>query len=239
MRTLIILTLAVSLTGCSWLRTRRPMFGGSQTLNVTSCEQKGDTLHVTVQEPCGPQVACAPGKVCLPGKACGPVAGGSVGCRKCLTLGWLRIPIPFPKIERVPVCQQVVPGCAPNGCNPSAIPVLPPAGEQAVPVPVIPAPKEAVTTQMEDRTRQLEDQVRRLRRVLQQQQTVINSTPEADTTRPQTPILPPPQRWGPEDGVPAFTQSPIEQLSGSSTQRSANAEPWPYSPQNPHRRAVR
>ena len=238
MRTVILCTLAVSMTGCSCLRGGRPIFGGSQTLNVTSCEQKGDTLHVTVQEPCGPQAclpkkscrpgkACSLGKVCLPRKTCGTVAG----CRKCLTLGWLRIPIPFPKIERVPVCQQVV---VPSNGTMNAIPVLPPDGESAVPVPV-----PSATTQVEDRTRQLEDQVRRLRNVLQQQQTAISSRQSQPQARPDTPMLPPPRRWGPEDGVPAFTGSPIEQLSGSSSPRSAHAEPWPYSPQNPHRRPVR
>jgi len=90
---------------------------------------------------------------------------------------------------------------------------------------------------MENRARQLEDQVSRLREVLNRQQT---GTSYGKTPSPaDVPILQALQRWGPEDGVPAFTQSPIEQLSGKSRPRSASVEQWPYSPQNPHRRAVR
>lgn len=233
MRTFLLLMLTFSMTGCSWLRCRTPFQGGGRSLNVTSCEQKGDTLHVTVQQPCGPQTAC------LSGNACGTVAAGTVGCRKALTLGWLRIPIPFPKIQRIPTCQQVVvPGCQPNTCSPAQVPLIESVGEQPVPIPKLnPAPAPATaTTQMDNRARQLEDQVRRLREVLNRQaQARGGHVP--DTSRPDTPILPPPQRWGPADGVPAFTQSPIEQLSGSSTPQTRNVEPWPYSPQNPHRRA--
>ncbi|GEM_PF-2998826 len=246
MRTLLLITLAFSATGCSWLRCRLPFGGRRQNLNVTSCERKGNELHVTVQQPCGPQ-PCGPQAACLPGNPCGNIIPGTTSrvlsgpsCR-ALTMDWAHIPIPIVKVQRLPVCQQVmVPGCA------QQVQVLPgyaPVIQQKSPEQPVPAPVSngntdtARAAEMENRARQLEDQVNQLRDVLNRQQTGASyrGTPSPG----EVPILPPPQRWGPEDGVPTFTQSPIEQLSGSSKPRSAGIEQWPYSPQNPHRRAIR
>ena len=123
MRTLLLITLAFSVTGCSWLRCRLPFAGRRQCLDVNSCERRGNELHVTVQQPCGPQPcgpqSCGPQSACLSGNACNNVIPGTSArvlsgpnCR-ALTMDWAHIPIPIVKVQRIPVCQQVmVPGCA-------------------------------------------------------------------------------------------------------------------------------
>jgi len=242
MRTLLLITLTFSVTGCSSLRCRLPFGGRRQSLNVISCERKGNELHVTVQQPCGPQAACLPGNACgtvIPGTNARVLSGPN--CR-ALTMDWAHIPIPIVKLQRIPVCQQVmIPGCAqPVQVLPGHAPIIQQkTTEQAVPVPASNGNADtARAAEMENRTRQLEDQVNRLRDVLNRQQT--GASYRGTSSPAEVPILPPPPlRWGPEDGVPTFTQSPIEQLSGSSRPRSARIEQWPYSPQNPHRRAVR
>ena len=241
MRTIILITLAYSVTGCS-SRCRLPFLRGGHNLNVTSCERKGNELHVTVQQPCEPQAAC------LPGKACGKVNPGVCGptCR-ALTMDWAHLPIPIIKIKRVPACRQVVvdgcvqPGQVVPGYAPGPVLREPPVSEQPVPAPHPADGGDTVRAlELENRARQLEDQVDRLRDVLNRRQTGASNSRGHIPSRTDVPILPPPpQRWGPEDGVPGFTQSPIEQLSGTSPSRSAFVEPWPYSPQNPHRRAGR
>lgn len=245
MRTLILMTLAFSVTGCSWLRGRMPFMRRGQNLNVTSCERQGNELHVTVQQPCGPQTSCLPGNACgnvIPGTSARVLSGPS--CR-ALTMDWAHIPIPVIKVQRMPVCQQVVmPGCAQQmqmQMIPGQAPVIQQrTTEQAIPVPQSSGGGDtARAVDMEQRARQLEDQVNQLRDVLDRQATGAASSYRGAPSQTEIPILAPPHRWGPEDGVPAFTQSPIEQLSGSSQFRAARVEPWPHSPQNPHRRATR
>ena len=87
-----------------------PFGGRRQSLNVTSCERKGNELHVTVQQPCGPQ-PCGPQAACLPGSSCGNIIPGTTSrvlsgpsCR-ALTMDWAHIPIPIVKVQRLPVCQ--------------------------------------------------------------------------------------------------------------------------------------
>jgi type II secretory pathway pseudopilin PulG len=132
MRSFVLLTLTVALTGChqmpGWNPQAAPLMGqsilpnfnrtssglaalsqsGTQKLKGT-CETRDGKLHVTVQQPAAAQqqAVCAQQMV-APMGAYGQqfrVVPGRT--HRAMAMGWSAIPLPYPKIERINVPPQI------------------------------------------------------------------------------------------------------------------------------------
>lgn len=131
MRTFVLLTLTVALTGChqmpSWNPQASPLFGqgilpscnpasglsalsqsGTQRLKG-QCETKDGKLHVTIQQPAAAQqqAMCAQQMV-APMGAYGQQFRVIPGrTHRAMAMGWSAIPLPYPKIEKINVPPQI------------------------------------------------------------------------------------------------------------------------------------
>lgn len=127
MRTFVLLTLTVALTGCHQMPAcnpqASPLFGQSllPSCNRTSsglaglsqggtqrlkghCETKDGKLHVTIQQPAAAQQTFAAQQTIAPMGAYGQQFRVIPGrTHRAMAMGWSAIPLPYPKIEKINV----------------------------------------------------------------------------------------------------------------------------------------
>lgn len=224
MRTLLLLALTVSLTGCQCAPRMPSGFAGfrcGKSGAKPSCDDRcrdDAGCHRDQQSSSGCRASAS-------GSRCPQPRGGSCSA---LTMGWTDISVPVVKLRRV--SEPARPTCEPRCSSPPGPSVtpelsLPPATPE--PPKVVEDPEVAACRkQMES----LQLQVQELRGLVQQQsrfpQPMVTADPRVQGTNLPSPGY-----------VPSFDPRPIQQMGASQSSHpvlppASQPEMWPYSPQS-------